>query len=226
MTLRWPLDILPPREIVADIAPRSMAAPAAVSGVQQVVASDAGLWKVAFGGIPVVNGNAVLTWRAIAATLEGRIQPILVPLSHWYQPEPPNAEALGLWEPVGHSDNTRFTDGTGYRGSVNDVRLLSAVASRAVSAMFNVYAAGAKMQPGQIFSLGERLYRLRTVTWTSATVAAVTFRPPAREAAVAGQRVELDDPVCRMRLASDAEMDLPLDYGRWSFPTVNFIEDV
>ncbi|MDE4556456.1 hypothetical protein LOF28_34705, partial [Sinorhizobium meliloti] len=80
------------------------------------------------------------------------------------------------------------------------MRLLSAVASRAVSATFNVVAAGAKMQPGQIFSLGERLYRLRTVTWTSATVAAVTFRPPAREAAVAGQRVELDDPVCRMRL--------------------------
>nr|WP_323130860.1 hypothetical protein [Sinorhizobium medicae] len=54
----------------------------------------------------------------------------------------------------------------------------------------------------------------------------MTFRPPARETTVAGQRVELDDPVCRMRLASDAEMDLPLDYGRWSFPTVNFIEDV
>ncbi|MDE4556455.1 hypothetical protein [Sinorhizobium meliloti] len=95
MTLRWPLDILPPREIVADIAPRSMAAPAAVSGVQQVVASDAGLWKVALGGIPVVNGNAVLTWRAIAATLEGRIQPILVPLSHWYQPEPPMPRPSG-----------------------------------------------------------------------------------------------------------------------------------
>jgi hypothetical protein len=29
-----------------------------------------------------------------------------------------------------------------------------------------------------------------------------------------------------MRLASDDAMDLPLDFDRWGFPSVNFIEDV
>jgi len=39
--------------------------------------------------------------------------------------------------------------------------------------------------------------------------------------------MEFDNPVCRMRLASDAEMDMDLDLiAPWSFHTVNFIEDV
>lgn len=226
MTLLWPLQALPPREILADIAPRSLAAPASVSGIQQVVAADAGIWKIAFGGIPVVRSDSVLTWRAISTMLEGRMFPVLVPVSNWYQPEPPEAEALKLWDPVPHSDDATFADGTMYQGRVNDVTLLSAVAARAVTATFNIVVVGASLQPGQHFSLGERLYRMRTVTRTSPTQATVTFRPPAREAVAAGTRVELDNPVSRMRLASDNEMDLPLDYGRYSFPTVNFIEDV
>ena len=32
--------------------------------------------------------------------------------------------------------------------------------------------------------------------------------------------------VLRVRLASDSEMYLPLEYGRWSFPSVNFLEDL
>jgi hypothetical protein len=70
------------------------------------------------------------------------------------------------------------------------------------------------------------MYRLKTVVYASDTSAAITFRPPLREAASADDRLEFDDPVVRMRLASDSEMDLDLEGRRRSFPTVNFIEDV
>jgi hypothetical protein len=112
-----------------------------------------------------------------------------------------------------------------YQGGVVDVTLASAIPLRGVSANITITAA-AQIQPGQHFSIGERLYRVRTIDYTSDTTATITFRPPAREAANLGARLEFDFPVCRMRLASDGEMDLPLDYGRWSFPTVNFVEDV
>jgi hypothetical protein len=71
------------------------------------------------------------------------------------------------------------------------------------------------------------MYRIRTVQMTGANTATITFRPPAREAVSAGTEMEFDRPVCRMRLATDAEMDLDLDLvAPWSYPTVNFIEDV
>ncbi len=68
-------------------------------------------------------------------------------------------------------------------------------------------------------------YRLTLAVDTSSTHR-ITFRPPLREAASIGDRLEFDDPVVRVKLATDAEMDLALDYNRFSFPTVSFVEDV
>ncbi|WP_245414806.1 hypothetical protein [Brucella oryzae] len=84
-----------------------------------------------------------------------------------------------------------------------------------------------QLQPGMDFSIGERMYRIRTVQMTGENTATITFRPPARAAAPTGSEMEFDYPVCRMRLATDSEMDLDLDLiSQWSFPTVNLIEDV
>jgi len=224
-TLLWPLGVLPPRELMIDIAPRSLAGPSSVSGVSQVVASDAGIWKATYAGIPVVDDQKVLAWRAINNLLEGRLISILVPIWRWYQPVPAEADELALYDPVPHSDQSPFSDGSMYQGGVIDVTLASSIPLRGVTANISIKSAD-MIQPGQHFSIEGRLYRVRTVNYTSETTAAITFRPPAREAASVGARLEFDFPVCRMRLASDGEMDLPLDYGRWSFPTVNFIEDV
>lgn len=222
-TLRWPEKVLRPRDVAFDIAPRSLAAPSSVSGNTQVVASDAGIWKVSFGGVVVTSRTEVLAWRGVAASLEGRLTPILVPFCRGYQPVPTDSD--GLYDTVPHSDDSPHDDDTEYQGQVIDVTLASSPAVRAVSANITIGYADT-IQPGQMFSLGERMYRLKTVVYTSDTAAAITFRPPLREAATSGDRLELDDPVVRCRLASDDEMDLPLDGRRRALPTVNFIEDV
>src|SRR5690606_29591421 len=134
-------------------------------------------------------------------------------------------EWKGLYEPVPHSDDSPFSDGSEYQGGVIDVTLASNIPLRGTTAMIAIHVAH-EIQPGQHFSIDERLYRIRTIEHLGEGAATITFRPPAREAAMIGARLEFDFPVCRMRLASDSEMDLALDYGRWSFPSLNFIEDV
>lgn len=223
MTIRWPIGVLSPQDVMFDIAPRSLSAPASVSGQSQVVSSDAGIWKAMFANIYVKGEARVLTFRAISNLLEGRLGTILVPFCRGYQPV--LTEPEGLYEPVPHSDDTFFSDGSGYVGATVEATLVSGIAARSVSATLDI-AYGGTLQPGQHFSIGERGYRLRTVVYTDADTAAITFRPPLREAATAGTRLEFDDPVVRMKLASDSEMDLELQLRRFGRPTVNFVEDL
>jgi hypothetical protein len=225
MTILWPRSVLKPKRDPFNIAPRTLAGPSSVSGVAQVSASDAGIWKATFADIIIKRGTAsILAFRAISTLLEGRLHPILVPRCCAYQPFDPDwGKAL---QKVPHSDASPFSDGGLYRSRAIDIRLTSNIPLRGTTANIALIAAG-QLQPGQDFSIGERMYRIRTIQMTGSNTATITFRPPAREAVAAGTEMEFDRPVCRMRLATDAEMDLDLDLvSPWSYPTVNFIEDV
>lgn len=220
MTIRWPCSVLRSRNIAADIAPRSLAAPASVSGISQVVASDAGIWKVTLGEIVVRKREHVLAFRAVANLLEGRLGTILVPICRAYQPVPNGWRELGLYVPVPHSDDAPFDDDAEYQGGAIFVTVAAPTAARAVSMSVNVASSG-EIQAGQHFSVGERLYRVRSF---DADTGIMTFRPPLRDSVAAGSEIDFDDPVCRMRLASDQEMDLDLQMRRFGQPTVSFIE--
>lgn len=219
----WPINVLSPREFMMDIAPRSLAGPSSVSGVGQVAASDAGIWKASYGGIPVVNCQSITLWRALNTLLEGRMNSVAVPYSMRCQPFSSDWESVH--DGVPHSDGSPFADSGLYQSRLIDVHLTSNIPLRGTTANIALHTAYG-VQPGQVFSIKDRLYRIRTLQMIGENTATITFRPPAREAVSAGSEIEFDRPVCRMRLATDAEMDLPLDYGLWSFPTVNFIEDV
>jgi hypothetical protein len=229
MAVVWPCDVLVPRNVAVDPAFRSLSGPSAVSGFTQAVASDAGIWKAVFDGIPVhdaFGGSLIQLWRAIAVQAEGRLNPILISV-HDIERKP---FTIGLSDAdlkgeVPHSDDALFDDGAGYVSSVIDVSLLSDATIR--STMLNVIKAlSGDLEPGHRFSIGERLYQVRSVVAQDAVTATIKIWPPLREAWHAGSRLEFDRPVLRVRLASDKEMDLPLELGRWSFPTVNFIEDL
>lgn len=221
MTIRWPCDVLRPQNVAFDIASRSLAGPTSVSGLTQVVASDAGIWKATYGSVIVNRRNHVLAWRAIATLMEGRLGSILVPLCRAYQPVAED----GVLDSVPHDDDAFFDDDSGYVGESILVTLGGSLAARAVAANI-VIEYGGDIEPGMHFSIGERLYRVRTIVYSSDTAAAITFRPPLREAATSGAILDFDDPICRMRLATDQEMNLELALRRFGTPTVNFIEAV
>jgi hypothetical protein len=223
MTIRWPCHTLMPQNVAWDIAPRTLAAPSSVSGITQVVSSDAGIWKATYDAINIRNRTQILTFRAIAVQLEGRLGPIVVPRCSAWQPlsgQPIVAE-------VPHDDGAKHDDDAGYDGAISNwVELLSALPVRATIANVFIADGSGIIEPGQDFSIGERMYRVRTITYTTPDAATITFRPPLREAAPAGAFLNFDDPVCRMRLATDNAMDLELVLHRFGSPTVTFLEDV
>jgi len=206
------------QNLALDLKPRTLSAPPSVSGVAQVVASDAGIWSVTLGNVIISKREAVLAWRAVANLLEGRLGTILVPICRGYQPVPSGAD--GLYEAVPHSDDAFFSDDSGYVGRVIDVVTVGGWAARAVSGFVQVNYAGT-IEPGMHFSVDGRLYRVRTF---DTDTGAITFRPPLREAVPSGTNLEFDDPVCLMRLASDDGMSLDLSMRRFATPSVEFIE--
>jgi hypothetical protein len=213
------MGVLPPGNDAAfNIAPRSTRAPSAIAKNTQVVSSDAGIWTCVLSDVDVRGRDKVLTFRAIGVMLEGMLNPILIPRCRGYQPfDPDDAE---LYEPVPHDDDATFDDGTSYVGLVIDVVAASGANAGATSLTITVNYAGT-IQPGQDFSIGERMYRIKSIDGTT-----LTFRPPLREAVSAGARLNFDDPVCRMRQATDDEMNLELQLRNTAKPTVRFIEDV
>lgn len=102
---------------------------------------------------------------------------------------------------------------------------LAADAARRATALSLTINVGA-LQAGHDFSIGERLYRIRTIASQNSSAASITVWPPLREAAASGATCNFEAPVCRMRLANDTAMDLSLDGWRDGSPTVPFVEDM
>ena len=231
MTLVWPTELLsaqanrPPF-----LAVRTMAGATSINGRTQIAATDAGIWVYELGGIAVTDRDTLLTWRAIAVLLEGRLRAIDVPVEGYEGLAAPYEDGLNwpaLLAPVPHDDDSFHDDGAGYAGWIADVTLAADAALRATSITVTVGYAPT-LQPGQLFSVdhavkGPRWYQVRT--WDADTNT-LTFRPPLREAATSGDRLEFDRPTCRMRLASDDAMAMALRPPVVSLPTVRFVEDL
>ncbi len=221
MTDAWPVDVLRPQNVAWNIAPRSLRGPTSVSGVTQVVASDAGVWKATFSNVAIRNRTEVLAFRGIAVKLEGMLNPILVPRCGAYQPEP--------------GDNLAYPD----------ARAASPANAGAVSLSVTNITLKSTIVAGQDFSIGERMYRVRSVDYTDGFSShedgalfsddsgyladgevSLTFRPKLRDAVALNAVLNFRSPVCRMRLATDNEMDLELQLHRFGAPTVTFVEDI
>lgn len=226
----WPRTSLTPRHISVDIASRSLRTPSSLSGYTQVVSSDAGIWTVRYDEIPVYQGNGseqALCFQAISGLAEGMLNPLLV---HVYtrgrRPLPAGVtdDMIDFDAGVTFDTGATFDDATTFYGYFVDCVVGASAAVRATTITITKRLCGT-IEPGHRFSIGYRLYQVRTVTSQDDDTAVVTIRPPLREAISVDQVVEFDNPVVQVRLASDAEMNLPLQFNKWSFPTVNFIED-
>jgi hypothetical protein len=218
----WPSAILPSKDDVAfNIAWRSATTPSSVSGFSQAVSQDIGIWKASLVNIDVRKREKVNLFRTMADLMEGKANPILVPVCHGYQPFPANWNSDG----VPHDDDAYFDDDSGYDGWAIDIRVISPGAVRATSFDIRIVTAGS-LTTGQYFSVDNRLYRIRRISYILPNTATIEFRPSLRAAVFAGRRLNFDNPVCKMRALTDQEMDLELQMKKFGSPTVNFIEDM
>lgn len=226
MTLVWPCNVINARSKEVSPVFRTVAGSASLTGLTQVTSSDAGIWKVSLQGIALRNRQHVILWRALEILLEGRLNPVLVCCCDIGRMElPPGVPRLG--ETVTHSDHTYFSDGSAYENFDWDARVAENTALGAVRLRIRKDPLIVMdIQPGHRFSIGERLYQIRTIV--SETSAFITCKvwPPLREDVAADAPCNFARPHVRVRLATDGEMGVALDLARYGDGAVNFFEDV
>jgi hypothetical protein len=206
MTAIWPRNQLVPRRTSVDLKFKSTQGVIAIGGFRQVIGSDAGTWVIGFSDIRLLGRTDILKWNELAMALEGRLNPVLVPVCGRI-PRPPRA----------------FADGTGYVPALPFAATVAAtVALRSTTAQIAI-SHGGPIEPGMYFSIGERLYCVRAINSVVGSVTTVSFRPPAREAHAAGAAVDFTTPHCKCQLSEDS-MPLDLDLLKRGSPSISFVE--
>lgn len=190
------------------------------------VRSDGGgFWTASLNDIQLWHREHVLAWRATRQLADGGVEPMVVRRLDQLQPFPSGQGPVG---DIPHSDESLFSDGSGYTQTVIDVVTWQAAALRSVTInmMLNNCA---PLVGGEVFSInhptfGWRMYEIRTVTPLGRNFFAISFRPPLREAVADATPVEFDEPRCTMKLVNAGAMDLNLTVLPNSTATVKLIE--
>lgn len=222
----WPCDVLKPRNRQVDPVYRSVSGGTSVSGLSQVVASDAGIWKATFDTVWVRSAAQVKVWRALRSHAEGRLNPLVICVCEGSRrPLPDDVSPEDINQQVPHSDDAFFSDDTGYVSTWTSISTSAPAALRATTLPL-LKEVSADLEPGQLFSIGDRLYEIKKIVTQDDATATIKIWPPLREFVSLGAQLNFDRPVLRVRLAGDDEMDLPLELNRFASRTVNFLEDL
>lgn len=217
----WPRAVLGERAI--NFSPRGMtvAGPMTLTGQNQVASLDAGYWVATYELATIGTPDQIRMFRALRAQLEGGAHQVRVPVCD--EDQAPWASAIAT-DPltatyddnVGHDDDTPFAQ--------PNIAVTGAAAAARATQLTVTLLAGAALAAGEYFSLGDRLYVIREVLAVSGAIYTLAIWPPLREPLAVGGELNFDAPVCRMRLATEAEMDLALGRLWLASPSANFVE--
>lgn len=195
-TVTWPECSLIPRRINVDVVSPTVSAGRAFSGFEQVLKPDAGFWRITYYDIAVRSRAEALLWRQIETDLNGRVGTICVPV---------------------------------YEGKLSAVDILAVAVTQypiGAASVGIVQTAGADIRAGMHFSVGEWLYRIKSVTDPGQGYTLAKIWPPLRAIIQAAEPLEFNLPRCRCRLERDDSMDINLELLRFGNPSVTFVEDV
>lgn len=217
----WPRRLLVPRVSAINPAPATVGGPASLSGFRQAIASPAAVWSIRYEGIPVGSVAQRHIMRALAAQIDGRATPIALPVYDLEELRP-----LGTTTPATapHDDDAAFGDDTLYGSSRAQV-VAAAPAARGASQLTVTTILAAALQAGQHFSIGLRLYRIKSIEAVAGANTTFKLWPPLREAVIADAELEFDEPVVKARLVSDGALDLALAMGAHGVVSAAFLED-
>lgn len=226
-TYPWPA-VLPAARVAFNPRGMTVAGPATLTGQSQVLSTDAGYWVATLELATLTKGAPVNAFRALRAKLEGGAHQVLVPVfdtgddDNGQVPWPSaggraaNANAELPWSGGG---SFFWDDGHGWFNPKIVVAAAAAAAAGATVVDVAVTTAGT-ISEGMKFGIGDRLYVLREML--SPTRWAIW--PKLREAVALGAEIRFENPVCKMRLMREDDMDLALG-RRWvANPSIGLIE--
>lgn len=212
----WPACLLKPASVLPLPQMQSRGGGAGVLGVEQVVQSPAWAWSIKLSAISIRTRQQILAWRTIEGQLDGRAGTILVPVYDWAR------SPSGRRKLAPYGDGATHSDGSEFAGPATNITMHAAAAVNATT--LDVVWHGTAPQPGQHFSLGQRLHRVVAMDVTGTGRATLTIRPWLREAAAVDDVLDFDEPACVCRLAKDDGMAMDLELWKFAAPSVDFVE--
>jgi hypothetical protein len=226
----WPIRTFPARTVTARPAGRVVAGGQSISGQTQSVRTDGGGLFVTFNRIWLRTPDQMRAWLAWDALLDEGAEQVIVPICDLRLAPRPIVDGVAVLPgpPVPHSDETYFSDDTGYVTPIMSAVASESAALRATSVSIEMLV-GSAWRGGETFAIehavaGWRMYRVGKVLATDGAVQTLSIRPPLREAITAGTVIEIDQPRGVMKLATPGGMALPEDGGRTPFVDVTFVE--
>lgn len=219
----FPTCLFAPDGQEADIERRVTTGGAALSGDEDIVATDGGgrvFYEISDPFLDDVP--TALAWRAISAYLDDGARAIIVPLCD--ARHQPNYDLAT----VPHSDGSPFSDESEYVTSGSQAAIILAAPLRSTTIRINKATLGRSLLGGEWLSINHpawrwRAYRVAEILEQTDNEALLSIRPPLREAVAIGEAVDFNDPRCVMRL--DGSMRSPMSGGFASGAPVRFVED-
>lgn len=204
------------------IAGQSLQPEESVSGDETIVPTMRGKW-MASAKFVLRGEAATLQWQAFLAQMQGRIGTTLVPCRSRYRPKDRNGLPLPFCN-IGGIPGAQTFEHFGFQNTLaNRIVLASAATLRATELDLTLNDTTG-LRPGQFFSIGERLHRVQHHWRPDGAPNRVMIEPPLRAAVAAGTRLEIERPVCKMRMASETEGLFDQAMEIVPSTTVNFME--
>ena len=194
-----------------------------ISGAETVTPTMRGRWLASCQF--VLHGEAAtLEWHAFLAQMEGRIGTTLVPAHYRWRPRDRDGHATAFCD-VANIAGAQTWEHFGFENT--DIRRVTVAASAPLRATQIDVTLGdtTGLRPGQLLSIGERLHQVQA-HWQTGGVHRLMIRPPLRQAVAVGARVEIEKPVCRMRMTTETEGLFDQSLAVLPSVTVNFQEAI
>jgi hypothetical protein len=223
--IEWPLCILRPQQVSANLVSFSRSGGRSIGGVERVTRTDLGYWAIDYGAVGMQNRNhdQWRTWQAIRQSLGGRAGLIAVPvrasLSAPY--------ASGRYEPQvesTHDDGTFSDDGSHWVQPAIDIVSDGVTPIGSTTMRLRIVKADTNLS-GVRFSYNHALYETGLILSSDDDIITVSISPTVRELIPSGAELNFDRPTCICHLAEDRGMDITQDaIAKNSRPNVSFIE--
>lgn len=218
--IEWPQDLLPVVDATYFIKTTSRSAGAGLSGHEQIISSDTGVWMVSLTLALELNGERMRRFEAQVSMMRGRLNAALLPIC---DPFRYGGAVAPLQQP--YSDGTWHTDGTGFRNGTGAQPAQTVGSAQAGTSELTVKLTEPtrpSFRVGDFFTHDGFLYR--TVRRNEGGW--VKFEPPLRRAIGAGQTLATDPPLWRAKFATDDQGMRVRQFLKWGGQiTLNFVED-
>lgn len=221
----WPGTLVPVHTATPWLEKQIASSGATLTGQERVVVTDAGRWRYAMS-VPIRKPQQVLAFRALMALTQGKAGLIRVPFCDCRQDVSaglplPKAAPNG----VAHSDGAPHADGTGYEQVAITAMVATSAATGATSVQLTL-PSYITLQPGQMFSDGDRAYVVQSVAPVTGSTYTVRFLPRLRAPLAAMSFVDLDRLSCVMRLTSEDALRADLQLHRFADLEFDFTEAI